>query len=138
MTKLQFRHHDSWPPWAHRESITKLLTSSREILSQSQQACRRRQKRRSNEQKSNLGKQRTVSLFRNQKHGMFELQSGFFGAQCKASRHGIFGFGFICTLPYIQGRAKEMSPFLKIPVPGLPGNLACQFTANQPISESLS
>ena len=37
----------------------------------------------------------------------------------------------------IQGRAKEMSPCLKIPTPVLLGNLAIPCTANQPISEIL-
>ena len=43
-------------------------------------------------------------------------------------------FVIIC----VQGRAKEMSPCLKIPAPVLPGNLASPCTANRPISESLS
>ena len=38
----------------------------------------------------------------------------------------------------IQGREKEMSPCLNVPASVRPDNLDSQFTANRPVSESLS
>ena len=45
---------------------------------------------------------------------------------------------FLNWFDSVQGRAKELSPCLKIPASVLPGKLASPCTANQPISESLS
>ena len=59
VNKAQLRHHDSRLP------LTQMLTSSSEILSHPRQICRRRQKRRSNdnEQKVTWGSRgKTVSL----------------------------------------------------------------------------